>query len=49
MLQVAPSIGVVRFLYEGLMQRWGVGGLHRFRQQSGEEDEDEASSSFPAV
>ena len=47
LLQVAPSIGVVRFLYEGLMQWWGVGGIHKFRQRSGEEDD--ADSSFPSV
>lgn len=46
-MKVAPSIGVVRFLYEGLLQYYGVGGIHKYRQQSGEEDE--ADSSFPAI
>jgi hypothetical protein len=29
--QVAPSIGIVRFMYEAVVQWWGVGGIHRYR------------------
>ena len=29
--QVAPSIAAVRFVYEALIQSWGVGGLRKYR------------------
>ena len=29
--QVAPSIAAVRFVYEALVQAWGVGGLRKYR------------------
>ena len=30
--QVAPSIAVVRLVYETLIQTWGTGGVHRYRE-----------------
>ena len=30
-VQVAPSIAAVRFVYELLVQEWGINGLRRYR------------------
>ncbi|KAK9805411.1 hypothetical protein WJX73_002357 [Symbiochloris irregularis] len=43
-MKVLPSICVVRFLYEGLMQAWGTGGIHKYRQQSKNDDD-----SWPSI
>lgn len=30
-MQVAPSIAAVRFVYELLVQEWGINGLRKYR------------------